>query len=107
MRSIGQNRTLANTGVRSDLSYAKGIHNIKVGVTYEQTFLTENFGLGIVSPTLNSPCLTLATAANPNAPVAGFTDPSQIAARMAMQPNVAANPHADFAFHSATGLSTI
>jgi hypothetical protein len=95
--SIGQSRTLANTGVRSDLSYAKGIHNIKVGVTYEQTFLTENFGLGIVSPTLNSPCLTLATAANPNAPVAGFTDPADCGVN-GYQPNVAANPNATSPF---------
>jgi hypothetical protein len=91
--SIGQNRTLANTGLRSDLSYAKGIHNIKVGATYEQTFLTENFNLGIVAPTLNSPCLTLATDANPNAPVAGFTDPANCGAN-GLQPNVATNPNA-------------
>jgi hypothetical protein len=95
--SIGQSRTLANTGVRSDLSYAKGIHNIKVGVTYEQTFLRENFGLGIVSPTLNSPCLTLATAANPNAPVAGFTDPADCGVN-GYQPNVAANLNATAPF---------
>jgi Carboxypeptidase regulatory-like domain len=50
--SISQNRTLANTGLRSDVSHVKGIHNIKAGVTYEQTFLTENFKLGIVDPTL-------------------------------------------------------
>jgi len=95
--SIGQSRTLANTGVRSDLSYAKGIHNVKVGATYEQTFLTENFGLGVVSPTLNSPCLTLATAANPNAPVAGFTDPAECGVN-GYQPNVAANPNATAPF---------
>jgi hypothetical protein len=95
--SIGQSRTLANTGIRSDLSYAKGIHNIKVGATYEQTFLTENFGLGIVSPTLNSPCLTLANAANPNAPVAGFTDPADCGVN-GYQPNIAANPNATVPF---------
>jgi hypothetical protein len=50
--SISQDRTLANTGVRSDISYVKGIHNVKAGVTYQQTFLTENFRLGIVDPTL-------------------------------------------------------
>jgi Carboxypeptidase regulatory-like domain/TonB-dependent Receptor Plug Domain len=95
--SIGQSRTLANTGVRSDLSYAKGIHNIKVGATYQQTFLSENFGLGIVSPILNSPCLTLATATNPNAPVAGFTDPADCGVN-GFQPNVAANPNATAPF---------
>jgi hypothetical protein len=95
--SIGQSRTLANTGIRSDLSYAKGIHNIKVGATYEQTFLTENFGLGIVSPILNSPCLTLATAANPNAPVAGFNDPADCSVN-GYQPNLATNPNATAPF---------
>ncbi|MGC1416541.1 MAG: TonB-dependent receptor [Candidatus Acidiferrum sp.] len=50
--TIAQNRTLTNAGVRSDISYVKGINNIKAGVTYEQTFLTENDGFGIVDPTI-------------------------------------------------------
>ena len=37
-----QDRTLTNAGVRSDISYVKGIHNLKAGVTYQQTFLDEN-----------------------------------------------------------------
>src|SRR6201988_1793176 len=39
--SIGQNRKLTNAGLRSDLSYVKGIHNIKIGATYQQTFLED------------------------------------------------------------------
>jgi hypothetical protein len=50
--SIAQNRRLTNAGVRSDISYVKGIHNIKAGVTYAQTFLTENDSFGVVDPTL-------------------------------------------------------
>jgi len=50
--SVAQNRRLTNAGVRSDISYVKGIHNIKVGITYDQTFLTENDHFGIVDPTL-------------------------------------------------------
>ena len=50
--SIAQGRRLTNAGLRSDLSYVKGIHNIKAGITYEHTFLTENDSLGIVNPTL-------------------------------------------------------
>ena len=96
-RALAQSRTLANTGLRSDVSYAKGIHNVKIGATYEQTFLTENFGLGIVAPTLNSPCLTLPTASNPNAPVAGFTNPADCVAN-GYQPNVATNPNATTPF---------
>ena len=49
--TISQNRTLTNAGIRSNLSYVKGIHNLKAGATYEQTFLRENDPLGIVDPT--------------------------------------------------------
>lgn len=48
--SIAQDRNLTNAGLRSDVNYTKGIHNIKAGVTYEQTFLNENDTLGIVDP---------------------------------------------------------
>ncbi len=48
--TISQNRSLTNAGLRSDISYVKGIHNIKAGATYEQTFLNENDGFGIVDP---------------------------------------------------------
>jgi hypothetical protein len=60
--SIGQNRKLTNAGLRSDLSYAKGIHNIKVGAVYEQTFLDEQDRLAIVDPTF-LPSLTDANGA--------------------------------------------
>jgi hypothetical protein len=49
--TISQDRTLTNAGLRSDLSYVKGIHNIKGGATYQQTFLNENNRFGIVDPT--------------------------------------------------------
>jgi hypothetical protein len=55
--TVSQYRTLANTGVRSDLSYVKGINNVKFGVTYQQTFVTEHFNFGVVDPTFNAPCL--------------------------------------------------
>jgi Carboxypeptidase regulatory-like domain/TonB-dependent Receptor Plug Domain len=50
--TVGQDRTLTNAGLRSDLSYVKGIHNLKAGAVYQQTFLNENDRLGIVDPTL-------------------------------------------------------
>jgi len=56
-QSVGQNRTLTNAGIRSDLSYVKGVNNIKAGVTYEQTFLNENDTIGIVDPIYNAPCV--------------------------------------------------
>src|ERR1700729_3247 len=50
--TVGQDRKLTNAGVRSDLSYVKGIHNLKVGAVYQQTFLDEKDTLGVVDPTL-------------------------------------------------------
>jgi hypothetical protein len=48
--TIAQDRNLTNAGLRSDLNYTKGIHNVKIGATYQQTFLNENNTLGIVDP---------------------------------------------------------
>ena len=48
--TISQDRKLTNAGVRSDISYVRGIHNIKVGAVYQQTFLTENDAFGIIDP---------------------------------------------------------
>ena len=50
-QTVAQDRTLTNAGLRSDISYVKGIHNLKAGITYQQTFLNENDKLGIVDPT--------------------------------------------------------
>ena len=87
-QSVGQNRTLTNAGIRSDISYVKGVNQIKAGVTYEQTLLNENDRVGIVDPAYNAPCLTLSTATDANVPVPGFTDPSQCAG-FGFAPNVA------------------
>jgi hypothetical protein len=95
-QSVGQNRTLTNAGLRSDVSYVKGINNVKAGVTYEQTFLNENDTLGIVDPAFNAPCITASpvTALNPFPFVAvpGFTNPSQCIG--VNQPNISTNPNA-------------
>jgi len=97
-QSVGQNRTLTNAGLRSDLSYVKGINQIKAGVTYEQTFLNENDTVGIVDPTDNAPCITAATVTSVNpfpfvaAPAPGITNPSQCTG--IYQPNTALNPNA-------------
>jgi hypothetical protein len=95
-QSVGQNRTLTNTGIRSDVSYVKGINQIKAGVTYAQTFLNENDALGIVDPTYNAPCITFSNdqqqyVAAP-APAPGIANPSQCAG--IYQPNTALNPNA-------------
>ena len=49
--TVGQDRTLTNAGIRPEISYVKGIHNLKVGGVYQQTLLNENDNLGIVDPT--------------------------------------------------------
>ncbi|PYY15331.1 MAG: hypothetical protein DMG60_18000, partial [Acidobacteria bacterium] len=48
--TIAQDRSLTNAGLRSDVNYTKGIHNVKIGATYQQTFLNENDTMGIVDP---------------------------------------------------------
>ncbi len=58
--TLNQDRTLTNAGLRSDVSYVKGIHNFKAGVTFQHTFLTENFNFGITDPNF------LATLGCPN-----------------------------------------
>jgi hypothetical protein len=78
--TVRQYRTLTNTGIHSDVSYARGIHSVKAGALYQQTFLRENLHTGLVDPTLNSPCLDAA-----GNPVIGFTNPSQCSGPL--QPN--------------------
>ncbi len=95
--TVAQDRSLMNVGGLTTFSYVKGIHNVKAGVTYQQTFLNENDNVGIVDPTLNAPCLDAS-----GAPVAGFTDPSQCAAA-GFQPNVASNPNASAPFQPFLG----
>jgi hypothetical protein len=90
--SVGQERSLMNAGAHATLAYVKGIHNIKGGVTYGQTFLNENDALGIVDPAYNAPCITLDTASGTYVAVPGLSDPSQCAG--ANQPNVSTNINA-------------
>jgi hypothetical protein len=53
--TLSQQRRLSNAGVRVDLAYNKGRHNIKVGVQASHTFLTEAFQFGITDPDFNNP----------------------------------------------------
>jgi hypothetical protein len=74
--SILQSRTLTNSAVHADYSYSKGIHTIKAGAQYGQTFLNENDSLGVVDPTysFSAPCVD----AEGN-PLPGYANPSQCA----------------------------
>jgi len=48
--TLSQQRKLTNAGLRTEVSYVKGIHNVKAGVVFQHTFLTENFNFGITDP---------------------------------------------------------
>ncbi len=67
-QTVSQQRRLLNTGIRGDVAYVKGIHNIKIGGQFQHTFLNEGFQFGITDPNFNPLCLQ----ASGN-PVAGRT----------------------------------
>jgi len=90
--TLRQYRTLTNAGLRADYSYVHGAHNAKAGVTYQHTFLNENDYLGIVDPTLNSPCIDASGNSVP-----GYNLTSQCAGA-GYEPNVASNPLATSPF---------
>lgn len=53
--TFDQSRRLNNVGLKTDLSYVKGVHNAKFGVQFSHTFLTEGFQFGITDPAFNDP----------------------------------------------------
>jgi hypothetical protein len=86
-QTVGQNRRLTNLGLRTDVSYMKGIHNVKAGITFTDTILTENDKFGIVDPTFNPVCL--------NADGSPFTGPgitNPAACTGLLTPNPGYNP---------------
>ena len=85
--SVGQNRRLTNLGGHADLSYVKGIHNIKGGAMWENTILTEGDTFGIVDPGFNAVCLNADGTPNTNPLI---TNPA--ACTGALQPNPGYNP---------------
>jgi Carboxypeptidase regulatory-like domain/TonB-dependent Receptor Plug Domain len=73
LQSVAQTRQLTNAGAHADVAYVKGIHDLKAGVVFEHTFLTENDGFGIVDPTFNAPCLNADGSPDTNP---ALTDPA-------------------------------
>lgn len=53
--TIGESRRLTNAGIKTDVSYVKGIQNFKAGVQFQHTLLSEDFNFGITDPTFNVP----------------------------------------------------
>ena len=82
--TVGQSRRLTNIGAHADLSYVNGIHNMKMGISYDHTFLTERDSFGIVDPTLNAVCLN-ADGSPFTDP--GLTDPAQCTGQLQPNPN--------------------
>jgi Carboxypeptidase regulatory-like domain len=74
--TVSQHRRLTDTGVKVDVAYVQGRHNLKIGTEIDATFLTEDFQLGLTDPTLNSPCAD--AGGNPSEDTA-LTDPGQCA----------------------------
>jgi hypothetical protein len=61
--TVAQDRKLTNIGVKADVSYTTGAHNVKLGGTISATKLDENFTIGLTDPTFNDP---LSDAFDPN-----------------------------------------
>jgi hypothetical protein len=89
--TIGQDRRLTNLGLRASLSMVKGKHNIKAGIMWEDTILTEKDSFGIVDPTFNPVCLNADGSANLNP---ALTDPAKcgVAPNATMQANPGFDP---------------
>ena len=74
--TIAQQCRLANYGFRGDVSYAKGIHNIKVGGQVQWTALKEAFNFGITDPGFNPLCFDGSGEPVPGATCGVGTDPN-------------------------------
>jgi hypothetical protein len=93
-QTLAQKRKLTNAGFRADLSYVKGMHNVKGGFLFQNTRLTEKFSLGLTDATVNDPCIDAS-----GAPVGDTTinDPAACGAA-GFFPNDASNPLATAPF---------
>jgi hypothetical protein len=83
-QTVGQNRRLTDAGARASVSYVKGHHNIKIGINYDSTFLTENDSIAIVDPTANAVCLNA-----DGSPFTGasLTNPANCTGALSANPN--------------------
>jgi len=56
--TASQNRFLTNYGIKADIAWTHGRHEIKAGFQIQQTRLDENFQFGITDPAYNPVCLS-------------------------------------------------
>jgi len=85
--TASQNRVLMNYGVKADLSFTHGRHDIKIGTQIQQTRLLENFEFAITNSDYNPVCLD-----NAGSPLAlpDVTNPNDCAAAAS---NAVPNPN--------------
>ena len=86
--TLSQDRHLTNFGVKSDVSYSAGKHNLKIGAQLMQTRLSESFGLGVTDPGFNPICVD--SDGNP-AGLPSISDPNRCAG-LGLTPNPELNP---------------
>lgn len=55
--TVSQSRDLRNYGVKADLAYVKGVHNLKAGTQIMRYRLDETFSMGITDPLFNAICV--------------------------------------------------
>jgi hypothetical protein len=88
--TAAQNRFLTDYGVKADISYVHGRHNLKFGTQIQQTRLLENFQFGITDPAYNPVCLN---ASGNFLLLPGVTDPNQCSTlNPSYQPNPSLQP---------------
>ena len=56
-QTVSQQRRLLNAGIKADVAYVRGVHNLKFGGQFQHTFLNEGFQFGITDAGFNAPCL--------------------------------------------------
>lgn len=75
--TLAQNRHLTNAGLRSDLSFVKRAHNVKVGAQYQHWLLSERFNLGVTDPGFNPVCFADSDLTEPVIDQPTITDPAR------------------------------
>jgi len=85
--TASQGRFLTNYGIKADIAFTHGIHDVKIGTQIQQTRLDEGFAFGITDPAYNPVCLT-ATGAPLLLP--GVTNPATCST---INPTYTGNPN--------------
>jgi hypothetical protein len=82
--TLSQSRRLTNLGIRTDVSYLHGIHNLKAGLQFQHYFLSEAFALGLTDPLFNAVCVD-----STGAPVVGpgINDPTNCGPAFSANPD--------------------